>query len=577
MSAKRVARLYLRARVAALLDSLVEQGYSQQLDFEERRKKREQEFEERRKKRELEFEEIRKKRELESLEKERQRKLKDEMDSKQRKLKDEMDSEQRKRIDSEGATKDSERATKAKGEDVQNKNDVDSTPSGGFDLQIVNPAAMMGSYWGGDKNNLKRRERVRLQKIDNEHKKKSLDIVIKRYKDKRFKHPLFGKDPKVTTEDVSFYTVYGWLQSSDRVRREYAKNLFEKLTDSLGGSLGILDEFLMEDNRRYYVKRLDLEKDVEPSDIQELSEKLIKSLMTQKDHFGNDGFLARTAKSNLSYYKNLVKFVVDNVRDGVGSLVEMSDLLYTESRKKTNFELRDAVNRSADEYLATNITSLTLEPILSEIPLILTKSLGIFGEALSGVATFGVSSVCSLFVTGLITAFKETKPFDNTLNYDQLVADLIRGVVTPTSIQKKYTEKVEEIMKSTQSLNSKYDEIVELIKEFEQRVKPQMEKALFMMGKGDGSNFLTFFKRANQKNAASEEVPVVYQMRTLKSYLKVLVHYQEKFSDVEEIAAQMNSVFEGKTPIDMETTPLFIQKIYKKTPELLDMESALQL
>ena len=432
----------------------------------------------------------------------------------------------------------------------------------------------VAAYVGGGVEGLRARDKATILRVQDNIQKSSMKQIVARYKDKRFKHPLFGKDPKVTDEDVSFYTVYGWLDSRDKVRRGYAERLFEQLLKSMGG-LDVLDEFIVEKKDGKYLKRLDLDRDVTAEDLDKISDALRSSLQSQKKHFGADGFFSRVLKSNLGYYKNLAKGVVDIAKKGVDSLGEVSGLFYKQLGRK-NPELTEAVKRSADEYLATEISSFILEPVLSELPLLLTKSLGVFGGALGGVASFGLSSVCSLFVTGLITAVKGSKSIENTMDYDKLTADIIRGVVTPSAIEAKYRNKIEGIMSSQMSVNAKYDQLVETMREFEERTKPQMEKALYLMGKGDGSNILTFFKRASARVAAEEDIPLVYQMRTLHSYLSGLKHFDAILKDKEKMASVMNDVFRGSTPIETDLSRKMGSYMLKQAPNLLSMNSAME-
>jgi hypothetical protein len=429
------------------------------------------------------------------------------------------------------------------------------------DLDPVKALEGVGGTLALSRKGVNRWDKAAIEALNASIEKKNAKSVAVHFKSERFKHPLYEKDPAVTHPTISFYTLVGWLDSKDDIRRKYAESVYKQLLQAVSGSSAAkeaLSDFLVEKGDNYYVRRLHLPKDVEPSDLEELSERLRDSILSETQHFGDGGFLSRTLESQGKYYKFLMKKTVQAAQKGI----EFTSRSWS-SEADTDPELADALNQAVEDLISSQISGQIVAQLGSDAGLLLANSLGVLGEATVGIATYGASSLVSLFVSALITGVKGQKPVNQTLDYESLVADVVKGLVTPAAIGKEFLDRTNTIMSSTRSLAQKYDDLVEVAKEYEERVKPQLERALFLLGKGDGSDMFTFLKRASEEKD-SEDMRVAYVLRTTLNYIEQYQKIDNSLKDTDNLAKRMNEILKGQKPLNKEVVDEMVPKLLDK-------------
>ena len=136
-----------------------------------------------------------------------------------------------------------------------------------------------------------------------------------------------------------------------------------------------------------------------------------------------------------------------------------------------------------------------------------------------------------------------------SLAYDNLAADIYAGYSTPESINKEYSSKLDKILKSNKDPDKMRDEILALYKDFDDNVRPSIDKGVYLLGESEGSEAGAFLKRGEEK-----DLPAFLRLKYFKDqYEAEDMLVKEIEANSEEISKMACDLFSGKTKISKET------------------------
>lgn len=398
-------------------------------------------------------------------------------------------------------------------------------------------------------------------------------MAEKKYREERFKHPLYGKDPLVTREDVSFFTLKDWLSSEDDTRREYARKIFSNMQKELQGEEGSLKDLVVKRDGASYLDALDEDADISDKDFERIAEMAKSNLAT--------GYAAKNGL--MDFYTSMVTDEIP--RNAKALITELPARAWGLLKKGVNaisgIEFQDELSKnpeareSMDNYLLNYAQSTFIPLYLGVKGVAATVAGGIAGAvgapAIAGaVGALVIGSV--LYKKLLFQKKRRTKGDTNA----QMVQSIYEGYSTPKSIEDEYSGKLNKILEDfkgkseepsrLQSLLGKKptkvqghgdpkrlkEEIRALQQDFDKNARPNIEKAMYLQGKtnetgGEGvkglakelaSRYVKMLKRggffdddpeADLEALLREKAPSYYEERDKKESgesFKMQEHYE---------------------------------------------------
>ena len=119
---------------------------------------------------------------------------------------------------------------------------------------------------------------------------------------------------------------------------------------------------------------------------------------------------------------------------------------------------------------------------------------------------------------------------------------------TPEAINKEYSSKLDEILTSNKDPDKMRDEILSLYKDFDDNVRPSIDKGVYLLGESEGSEEGAFLKRGENK-----DLPAFLKLKYLKDQYEAEDLLVEEFeANSEEISKMATDLLSGKTEISKE-------------------------
>jgi hypothetical protein len=431
---------------------------------------------------------------------------------------------------------------------------------------------------------------------------KSLNLKI----DEKFK-TWKGKSP-VTENEVGYWTVKGWLQikkpnKNQTGLKEYAEEVFEKFREAIeedeesesdssshgsfkgekkapgldGKSQKILEdaqEALGKENFGLPKNVFEKNKFVLTSASKVERKEVEKFAKDIRDTFKTPGYSRGAIKQNLDvlgkdeWLKRHLSMVAKPIQAAIATMGPKGDL------KKEMGEILESNPEvaGAAKNLASNWTQSTVIPMVTGT----TSLAGLAGKAVTGAigktvlatipvlgSPITVATIASAVVGTIAykTLFhgrsKKAKgklfsvSSDLPDSYDSLTSDVYAGYATPESVEAEYNKKLDEVLEDqTLGAEGLREKVLKLHKEFEDNARPAIDKALYQLGKTEGSGMFSFLKRGVEEKKGA---PVLIKLLKLKDQFDAqdqIADYIENNS--EEVGELIKRVLQGDEEIPPE-------------------------
>ena len=387
------------------------------------------------------------------------------------------------------------------------------------------------------------------------HSKKSLKDPIKK-KQKEYARRMFQKFETAIKKDEAKKQESG----DTKITRSEVSMLLRK--QNMG-----LPKKVFKDNKLAI-------KGVEPTkkDVEKLAKDIKKAFATPTHNKGRIGVAVR----------GLNRFVKQNTRmlnELFGKMGRVMTDLYKGENKESDPEFQKKLREIAEsnpeikttsKLLAANWTQSTIIPKVAALAglgakvsigsLVAAKAAHAAGAVSTATAPTWVPWLAGVAVASLVTGFvfkrivkkvNQVKGKDKgkSLAYDNLAADIYAGYSTPESINKEYSSKLDKILKSNKDPDKMRDEILALYKDFDDNVRPSIDKGVYLLGESEGSEAGAFLKRGEEK-----DLPAFLRLKYFKDqYEAEDMLVKEIEANSEEISKMACDLFSGKTKISKET------------------------
>jgi hypothetical protein len=417
---------------------------------------------------------------------------------------------------------------------------------------------------------------------------KSLNLQI----DDKFK-TWKGKNPD-TGKSVSYWTVKGWKQLSKKELaknpnkaklKQYAQKAFSEFETKIkGDSSGSSDSESKEirDSISAMINKpnLGIPKEIYKNnklalEVEKPSKKDVEKLAEEiKGTFKTPGF-ERGAIRQL-----VVTLGTDELNRTLAMAVKPLQGVLSKMSKDDDYKetIREAIESNpevsgAAKNLSTNWTQSTIAPwIVSSVTG--TKATVSIGGGVKALVTAGLSSagiggavttvaplVASLAVgavmykklfhsrsrktKGKLKAVKDRGLPDN---YENLASDIYAGYVTPESVEKEYSNKLDAILNDpNMGAEEAREKILELYEDFDTNARPSIDKGIYQLGQTEGSGKRDFLKRGAVEKKGT---PVLIKLAMIKDQYDAQDQVAKMMEeDTEEVADMIQKVLTGKEEI----------------------------
>lgn len=407
-----------------------------------------------------------------------------------------------------------------------------------------------------------------------------------------------GRSPS-SNRDIGYWTLKSWRNHSKkslkdpikRKQKEYARRMFQKFEKAIqedeakkqeSGEATISNS---EVARLLKKPRLGLPKKVfkdnkfaitgvSPSkkDIENLGKDIKKLFQTPTHNKGRIGVFVRGQKMFLKQNARMLNEIF-------GKMGRVIKDLYKGEKREDDPEFQKKLREVAEsnpeikttaKLLAANWTQSTIIPKVAALAgvgaklsigsLIATGTAHAAGAVSTNTAPSWVPWLTGVAVASLLTSyiFKKIvkkvnqvkgKDQEKSLAFDQMAADIYAGYSTPEKINKEYSKKLDKILEEGSDPEKMRDEILALYKEFDENVRPSIDKGVYLLGESEDSEAGAFLKRG-----ADEEMPALLRLKYFKDqYEAEEMLVKEISGNSEEISDMACNLFSGETEVSKET------------------------
>ena len=397
---------------------------------------------------------------------------------------------------------------------------------------------------------------------------------------------------------IGYWTLKSWRNHSKKSlkdplkkkQKEYARRMFQKFEEAIrkdeakkqeGGTIkkSEVSMLLRKQNmglpKKVFQDNKLAIKGVEPTkeDVEKLSKDIKKAFSTPTHNSGRIGvavrgfrtFLKQNARMLNEFFGKMGRVLRDKYKGK--ETVEQDPEFQKKIREsaESNPEIRTSA-----KLLAANWTQSTIIPKIAMLAgvgakvsigsIIATKAAHAAGAVSVASAPSWVPWLAGVAVASVLTGFvfrrivkkvneKKGEKKGVPQSYDTLAADIYAGYSTPEKVEKEYSSKLDKILKSNKDPKVIRDEILALYKDFDDNVRPSIDKGVYLLGESEGSSVGDFLKRGAEK-----ELPAFLKLKYLKEQYEVEdLLVKEIESNSEEISKMATDLFSGKTKIPKET------------------------
>jgi hypothetical protein len=397
---------------------------------------------------------------------------------------------------------------------------------------------------------------------------------------------------------IGYWTLKSWRNHSKKSlndplkkkQKEYARRMFLKFESAIkkneaknqaGGdvevSINAVSMLLRKQNmglpkKVFKDNRLAI-KGVKPTkkDIEKLAKDIKKAFQTPTHNKGRIGVAVRGFKMYLKQNARMLNGLF-------GKMNKLMTGLYKGEKKKSDPDFQKKLKEIAEsnpeiktssKLLAANWVQSTIIPKVATLAglgakvsvgsIVATKAAHAAGAVSIATAPSWIPWLAGVAVASLVTGFVfkrivkkvnqiKGKGQGSSVAYDDLAADIYAGYSTPEAINKEYSSKLDEILTSNKDPDKMRDEILSLYKDFDDNVRPSIDKGVYLLGESEGSEEGAFLKRGENK-----DLPAFLKLKYLKDqYEAEDLLVEEIETNSEEISKMATDLLSGKTEISKE-------------------------
>jgi hypothetical protein len=411
-----------------------------------------------------------------------------------------------------------------------------------------------------------------------------------------------GKNPN-NGNDVGYWTVKGWKQlgaevvakdPNKKLLKDFADRLFKKFEQAVNESegktpnkkknRGLERELLKRENYGlpesiYNENKLTLEAS---KPTREEVEKLALDMSEAfKSREYNTNVVGRVVKGVASDFKVQATNFARPLLKVVEKKTKDEDLKRTISEVlESNKETKEAaVNHYASWGMTVGMPFIlgAIGPEGSSINDIVNKvistglaEVGLDSPTLAMACTMAVGAIVGNMISkSLHKSSKENKKIEGDTAYAELSHDIYSGFKTPESVEEEYKKELQSIL-DNKELDPKKAKtlILALYTQFDQEVRPAIDKGMYLRNETEGSDAMGFMRRGAGDNVLEpderKEMPIFLQIRRLKDHFEMeenLVKYIQENPD--ELRESIFELLNGKKEID----PMVIEALNKQAQE----------